>query len=169
MPAPLDIRQFEPGDADRVRELHEVAMRDVGALVDGVDEPDLEDVEAAYLDGGGEFLVGEVDDRIVAMGAVRPAEGYITEFLDTTTASTGEVKRLRVDPGRQREGYGQAVYDDLERRASDLGFDELVLDTTPAQESARAFFEANGFEPVESRRITAMADPFTLLLYRKAL
>ncbi len=168
MPSELDVRRYESGDAERVRELHEVAMRDVGALVDGVDEPDLGDVEGTYLDAGGEFLVGETDGRIVAMAAVRPAEGYVTEFLDTGPA-TGEVKRIRVEPELQRSGYGQRVYNGLERRARELGFEDLVLDTTPVQEAAQAFFEANGFERVQERRIEAMDEPFTLLLYRKDL
>ena len=30
----------------------------------------------------GEFLVGETDGEAVAMGALRPAGGYVTELLD---------------------------------------------------------------------------------------
>ena len=78
----LTLRRYRAADRDRVLELHERAMRDVGAYVEGVPEPDLADVEAAYLESGGEFLVGTVDSEVVSVGAFRPAEGYVTELLD---------------------------------------------------------------------------------------
>ncbi|MFT4883059.1 MAG: hypothetical protein ACI8U4_000557 [Natronomonas sp.] len=96
----LSLRRYRPADRERVLELHEAAMRDVGAYVEGVSDPDLEDIITSYLDSGGEFLVGEVDDEIVAMGAFRPAEGYITEFLDGLS-NPAELKRMRVAPDHQ--------------------------------------------------------------------
>ena len=66
----------------------------------GAPEPDLDDIEAAYLESGGEFLVGEADDEVVAMGAFRPAGGYVTELLDGLK-KRGEVIRMRVMPARR--------------------------------------------------------------------
>ena len=55
------FRRYEPADADAVWELHDRALRDAGT--DPADVPGTEDlrrIEAAYLDVGGEFLIGVV-------------------------------------------------------------------------------------------------------------
>lgn len=165
----LRVRRYRPEDADRVRELHEAAMREVGAYVEGVPEADLADVEASYLDAGGEFLVGETEGRIVAMGAFRPVEGYLTELVRDLDDRAAEVTRMRVDPAHQRRGYGTRIYDALERRARDGGVTEFVLDTTPPQLGARRLYEAQGFEAVRRTEVEAFDEPFELLVYRKPL
>ena len=103
----LTLRRYRPADRDRVLDLHERAMRDVGAYVEGVPEPDLDDIEAAYLESGGEFLVGTVDGEVVAMGALRPASGYVTEFLEDLE-NAAEIRRMRVAPARQGRGIRPA-------------------------------------------------------------
>jgi ribosomal protein S18 acetylase RimI-like enzyme len=168
MSGSLSIRRYRPADHEQVLELHETAMRDADAYVEGIPEPDLDDIEATYLDSEGEFLVGVVDGDIVAMGAFRPAEGYATEFLDLPER-TAEVKRMRVDPNHQRRGYGQRVYDELESRMRERDYTFVVLDTMPSQTAARRFYETNGFE--EHRHETQRVDgrTFTLLFYCKPL
>ncbi|RDI71294.1 GNAT family N-acetyltransferase [Halopelagius longus] len=169
MSPPLRLRRYRPEDHDRVLELHEEAMRDVGSFVEGVPDLDLEDVRGAYLDGGGEFLVGEADGRIVAMGAFRSAEGYVTDFLDDLPETTAELKRMRVAPDHQRRGYGQRVYEELERRARQRGFSDIVLDTTPKQVGARHLYERNSFEEVLRDRVRVADESFEILFYRKSL
>lgn len=134
----LTIRRFRPSDAERVLELHEEALRDVDAYAEGVPEPDLDDVKAHYFDAGGEFLVGESDGRIVAMGAFRPVEDRIAEAFASLRRPAAELKRMRVAPSHQRRGFGQQIYDELERRARESGFAELVLDVQANQKGARA-------------------------------
>lgn len=70
----LSLRQYCPADTDRVRELHEAALRATGGFIEGTPEPDLDADEAAYLADG--------------------------EFLDCSE-TTAERKRLRVDPDHQ--------------------------------------------------------------------
>jgi ribosomal protein S18 acetylase RimI-like enzyme len=142
-------------------------MRDVDAFVADASDHDLDDVQGSYLDPGGEFLVGEIDDEIVAMGALRPATDYLAAFLEDLPERTATVKRMRVDPAHQRRGYGQALYDELEARARDV--DAFVLDTTPGQTAARRFYETNGFR--EARRVDTEfgGEPIELCLYRKTL
>jgi GNAT superfamily N-acetyltransferase len=150
----LSIRRFDPADGDRVRELHEAALRSVDAYVEAVPDPDMADIEGTYLDGGGEFLVGEVDDEIVAMGALRRED-----------RRTAEVTRMRVDPDHQRQGYGTAVLAALEDRATELGYRTLVLDTLDRQEDAKRLYESFGYERTGGERI----GEFEQLFYEKTL
>lgn len=52
-----------------------LALRSTGAFVETNNtrdwDSDLDDIETVYLRTGGEFLVGEINDVIVAMGGVR--------------------------------------------------------------------------------------------------
>jgi GNAT superfamily N-acetyltransferase len=164
----LTLRKYRPADRERVLAVHEAALRDEGIYVEGAPEPDLDDIVAAYPDQGGVFLVGTVDGRVVGTGAIRPAQEYITEFLDVDE-DTAEVKRMRVAPAHQGRGYGRRIYEALEARARDRGFDELVLDTMSTLEAARRLYESEGFEFVRRERFNDRAEPFELLFYRKRL
>ena len=167
----FSIRRYRPSDDARVRELHETAMRDVGAYVAGAPDDDLEAIRETFLECGGEFLVGEVDGRIVAMGAFRPPEDdhYLRRFLDELSESAVVLTRMRVDPDYQRRGYGQRLYEALEARARAQGYTEIVLDTMAKQTAARGLYETNGFEEVSRERIDSFDEPFDLLVYRKSL
>lgn len=140
-----------------------VALRDVGRYHQEFAhlDADLQAVEAEFLDSGGEFLVGEIDSDIVAMGAVQPSTA-----VDRHEAGpdTGVIRRMRVDPNHQRQGYGSRILSELESRAAALGFDRLVLDTMADQTAAIGLYESFGYEeqrrestPAGERRIFAKA------------
>ncbi len=97
-------------------------------------DDDLHHIQEVYLDAGGEFLVGELGGRIVAMGALRRHDDV-----------TAGVKRIRVHPGQQRRGFGRTVLRRLEERARELGYRRLVLDTTERQVAAIALYRSEGF------------------------
>jgi hypothetical protein len=64
------IPRCQLADQQPVWDLHHIALREVGAhLGTGPWDDDLCDIERLYLDGTGEFLVGELNGEIVAMGA----------------------------------------------------------------------------------------------------
>ncbi|WP_226041802.1 GNAT family N-acetyltransferase [Natrinema sp. DC36] len=165
------IRRYRPEDGEQVRELHETAMRDAGAYVDTVSDTDLERVFETYVDGDGEFLVGDLDGSVVAMGGFRPVgeTDYIAEIVPDLMDGAVELTRMRVDPDYQRRGYGRRIYEELERRARSQGATRIVLDTMAKQTAARRLYEAQGFEEVHRERIEAFDDPFELLVYRKPL
>ena len=173
MTADLRIRRFRSADAARVRDLHEAAMRDVGAYVEGVPDEDLEAVTETYLETGGEFLVGERESegRIVAMGAFRPVDEseFVAQLLPDLPDATVELTRMRVDPDYQRRGYGRRIAAELERRARDRGVQCVVLDTRPSQTAARGLYESLGYEEAARERIEGFDEPFDLHVYRKSL
>lgn len=160
----LSLRPVRPADADRVRALHESAMREVDALAgpdsalaaaapgaEGLDA-DLRDVRASYVDGPGEMLVGEVDGRIVAMGACVPEDD-----------ATAEITRTRVDPAHQGRGYGSRLLEALERRAREAGYRTFVLDTLARQTAARRLYERHGYRQVDRSSV----GEWEVLFYRK--
>jgi GNAT superfamily N-acetyltransferase len=153
----LDIRRYDPDDKRCVRDLHETALRSVDAYVDEAPDPDMDDIAATYLQDSGEFLVGEVAGEIVATGALRRED-----------EATAEVTRMRVDPDHHRRGYGTAVLRALERRAAELGYEMLVLDTLDRQTGAKRLYESFGYERT-GRETRGENGEYEQLFYRKKL
>jgi ribosomal protein S18 acetylase RimI-like enzyme len=149
----LRVRRYRPEDHEIVLKLHEIGLRETGTFVEGWDlDDDLLDIEGTYLNGSGEFLVGLLDGRIVAIGA-----------LKRIAPGQAEIKRMRVDPAFQRRGFGQTVLDALEERATELGYATLHLDTTVQQQAARRLYTKNGYREVRRDRM----GPFECVFYEK--
>jgi ribosomal protein S18 acetylase RimI-like enzyme len=149
----LRVRPYRPEDREIVLRLHEIGLRETGTFVEGWDlDEDLLDIEGAYLNGSGEFLVGVLDGRIVAIGA-----------LKRIAPGQAEIKRVRVDPAFQRRGFGQTMLDALEECATQLGYATLHLDTTVQQQAARRLYTKNGYREVRRDRM----GPFECVFYEK--
>jgi GNAT superfamily N-acetyltransferase len=100
----------------------------------GIWEKDFDDIEGIYLKNRGEFLVGTIDGRIMAMGALRKM-----------TEDIVEIRRMRIDPAFQRRGFGQMILFVLEKRAKELGYKIIQLNTSAKQIPAQKFYEKNGY------------------------
>lgn len=165
----LSIRQYASDDRTRVDAVMEAALRDTGAYFEDVPHESTAPIEEEYLDSGGEFLVGEVDGEIVAIGAFRPVGGLVSEYLDSIDDGTVELKRIHVAPEQQRLGYGQQILDELQRRAHNRGSTTLVLLTTSLQKAAHRFYESNGFIEIDRTHVTAGEKSFDDIIYRTYL
>lgn len=151
----LHIRRYERRDHTSVLRLHEAGLREMGTFIE---EPgfdlDLRDIESVYLEGDGEFLVGVCEGRVVAMGG-----------LMKTSPGRAEVKRMRVASGFQRRGFGQEILDALHRRAEELGYATLHLDTGVNHEAARNLYEANGYRVARFGKV----GPVDCIFYEKTV
>jgi len=151
----FEVRRYQQADHGAVWDLHNLALNQVGAHAgNGPWDDDWHHIEAIYLHDHGEFLVGTLDGQVVAMGALKRVDPEIAE-----------IKRMRVHPAFQRRGFGRAILQTLERRATELGYHILRLDTTTRQEAAQAFYTQNGYRQVGRGRYGA----FELFLYEKLL
>jgi ribosomal protein S18 acetylase RimI-like enzyme len=137
------IRRYLPSDHDAVWKLHKLALQETGAFLDdGPWNDDFDRIEDIYIQSGGEFLVGELDGRIIVMGALKPIRPGVAE-----------VKRMRVHPDFQRRGLGQMMLSILEVRARELGFHRLVLDTSTVQKAAWSLYRKNDFRETGRRKV----------------
>jgi ribosomal protein S18 acetylase RimI-like enzyme/protein-L-isoaspartate O-methyltransferase len=154
-PVQVQLRRYVAADHADVRALHHLALRDVQADAGpGPWDDDLDAIEAVYLDGSGEFLVGVIDGRMLAMGA-----------LLRRSDDVGEIKRMRVHPDLQRRGIGRRLLGELEERAGRLGYRKLVLDTTAQQHGAQRLYESFGYIRVGQERV----GDFVVYRYEKEL
>ncbi len=150
------IRQYQPSDKDEIFNLHVRALKNEDAyMYTGKWEKDFDDIERIYLNNRGEFLVGLLDSKIIAMGGLRKM-----------TDEIGEIRRMRVDPTYQRKGYGQMILDVLEKRAKELGYKTLQLNTSAKQVSAQRFYEKNGYREIKREKEGWIVDN---IIYQKAI
>ncbi len=136
----LMIRRYQPSDRKIIKQIHYAALAAVDALLPGGpwNDDDLDDIPSFYFNGG-DFFVGLVADSIVCLGG-----------LKRVNDRTAEIKRMRVHPEHQHQGYGQTMLKKIEKRAKELGYTKLCLDTTTRQTSAQEMYRKNGY--VEVRR-----------------
>ena len=132
------LRRYSPADREAVEYLHVYAIQQAGAYLGrGPWDDDVYNIEEAYLNNHGEFLVGEWDGVFVAMGA-----------LHRTNSERAQIKRMRVVPEYQGRGIGQMILSELEVRARDMGYTTLHLDTSVLQIAAQKLYEKNGYSEV---------------------
>ena len=132
-----------------------MALRQVRAHPgNGQWDRDLQRVEAEYLATGGEFYVGVIDERIVAMGA-----------LKRLTNGCAEIKRMRVHPRMQRRSLGAQMLRALERGARSRGASVLIAQTTIGQMAARRLYSGCGYREIGRRREGA----FEVLTFEKRI
>ncbi len=155
----LIIRRYESADRDAVLTLNDTALKAVGARAKDPAanrlDSDLDDIDSVYLNRKGEFLVGLVGDRIVAMGG-----------LKRLSINVAEITRMRVHPRYWHRGYGEAILRRLDTAASNLGCTELWLDTLPIQIAAQNLYRKSGFQEV-LRIYVRGYDAHEAILFRK--
>ena len=150
----LVLRRYEPSDLQAVWALHQLASQVAGVPTPEPYFSDLHDVKSAFLNSGGEFVVGEYKGHIVAMGG-----------LKRTAWDRAEIARMRVHPNFQRQGFGSALLRHLEKRAAELGYKTLHLDTLVVQEAAQQFYLRHGYRCVGSGHKEA----FEVVFFEKQL
>lgn len=150
----MRLRRYQPTDQQAVDDLHRLGLDQTGTNVPGLADADLDDIPSTYLENRGEFLVAEIDMLIVGMGA-----------LLRRSEAEAEIKRMRVHPEHQRKGIGRALLETLERRAVELGYTRLILDTAAIQTSAVALYVSAGYTEIARPTIHG----FECILYEKRL
>jgi len=102
-------------------------------------ETELATLPGAYAEPFGCILLARQVRDFIGCGALRPIEGDICEM-----------KRLFVIPGYRKQGLGRILAEHLIRKAGDMGYARLRLDTTASMPAANALYLALGFRPIQA-------------------
>ncbi|OHD61946.1 MAG: hypothetical protein A2014_09260 [Spirochaetes bacterium GWF1_49_6] len=131
----MQIRRYRADDKERVIELNRTVMQAIELYIDtGHNHDDYNNIEGVYLNNNGEFVVGIQDGRIIATGGFKPHGNGIAE-----------VKRIRVDTGYQRKGYGRMILEYLEMKAKAMKYRGFILETSVIQIAAQHLYRNLGF------------------------
>lgn len=157
-PAPFVVEQTsleDPDTLDLIARLNDELTRRYDDPTANFFRLDPEEVAP----GAGVVVVGRLDDRAVACGALRrtadvdldgdPAgrtgRHTVGDGAGSPASATAEVKRMYVAPEARGSKLGAAVLDRLELEAAALGIDRLVLETGSRQDEAIGLYERAGF------------------------
>jgi len=133
---PMKLVRYRPEYREAIIELHHSA---IGGLVTGIDqhdeEADLRDIEKVYFNDGGEFLVGLLEGRVIAMGG-----------FQRVSDTSAELRRMRIQPDLQGQGYGTQLLRELERLALQSGIYTLSFETARARPLTLEFYHKHGYQ-----------------------
>lgn len=132
----MNFIRYQPEFQEPMLALHRSAIEgfDLG-MNQQQDEADLLELENVYIRPGGEFLLGFIGQRLIAMGGFKR--------LSNTDA---ELKRMRIARDLQGQGYGTILLEELERRAWQAGVGNLCLEAAKRRPLTLEFYRKHGYQ-----------------------
>lgn len=125
----------------------EIAVTYGGLELDGPDMPKAGAVE--FSPPHGVFVVGfSADEPVCCGGLKRLPDGAC------------EIKKMYVVPAVRGHGVARVLLGELERRARQLGYCVVRLDTGPKQPHARSLYESEGYVTIENFNANPVATYF---------
>ena len=138
----LQIRPLLAVDQEAAKQLVITGLGERWGWIDLTLNPDLNDIATTYAEGI--FLVGYLDDVLVATGALTPE--VTPDGIDVL-----RVVRMSVRKELRGQGLGRRLLDALLERARAAGCRFIVLETTSTWTDAVSFYARYGFQLVEER------------------
>ncbi|PKB78905.1 MAG: hypothetical protein BZY88_16095 [SAR202 cluster bacterium Io17-Chloro-G9] len=139
----LNIRSFEPEDAEPVRALFAQGLtefaqgydREVGRYIQESLNDDLADINANYMiDPANHFWVADVDGEVKGMVGVQ-----------WRSSVEAELRRMSVASDARRQGIGLRLLETVEGFCRDRNHLRIVLSTVTLLEPAIAMYQRFGF------------------------
>ena len=145
----LKIRAAGNHDRERVRELVFGVLAEYGLTPDPeTTDADLQDIEANYLQRGGLFeVIEDGHGNLLGSFGLYP--------IDKTTC---ELRKMYFIPSARGLGLGKFVLQRTIARARELGFKQIVLETSSKLIAANRLYTKFGFKPVTSDHLASRAD-----------
>jgi ribosomal protein S18 acetylase RimI-like enzyme len=128
------IRPFSPTDQAATKALILAGLEEHWGELDLSLNPDLDDIQATFVDSGNAFLVVEADDKLVGTGAL------ISDGEDAA-----RIVRVSVEKNFRRQGMGQAITARLIEMARQAGYAMVLVETTDTWEAAIRLYQNFGF------------------------
>jgi putative acetyltransferase len=138
----LLIRTFRADDQQAAKALVLAGLGERWGWLDPTLNPDLNDIATTYADGV--FLVGFLDNALVATGALTPE-------VTPDGVEALRVVRMSVRADLRGQGIGRRMLDALVERARQQACSLLVLETTSTWTDAVRFYTRYGFQIIEER------------------
>lgn len=130
-------RPFSPPDQEAAKQLVLAGLAEHWGKLDLSLNPDLNDIQASYIDSGGIFVIFEVEGKLIGTGALIP-EGD----------NAARIVRVSVHPDYRRAGIGRAITAHLLESARQTGYAKVLVETTDTWEPAIRLYQDFGFVEV---------------------
>ena len=132
----MRLIRYQPEHQKPMLALHRSAVEEFTlGMSQQQDEADLVAIDEVYLHSRGEFLLGFIGERLVAMGGFKRLSDVVAEL-----------RRMRIARDLQGQGYGTLMLRELERRAFQSGVRTLCLDTARRRPLTLEFYRKHGYQ-----------------------
>ncbi|MCC6790255.1 MAG: GNAT family N-acetyltransferase [Thermomicrobiales bacterium] len=131
----VTIRAFRPQDQATVRALVLSGLGDHFGTIDETMNPDLDDIESAYVANGACVVVAEFDGGIVGAGT-----------LVEESPGVGRLVRMSVARDQRGRGIGRKLVNHLLDEARTRGYGRVLVETTDDWQDAIGLYRACGFQ-----------------------
>jgi putative acetyltransferase len=143
------LRSATNADSSAIKELVFGVLREYGLQPDpDKTDADLNDIEANYLHSGGGFDV-LVDSRGAIIGSVG---------LYPVDSITCELRKMYLSKQVRGQGQGRRVLEHALKRAKEMGFRRMVLETASVLKEATALYRKYGFRPYQTPHLSQRCD-----------
>jgi ribosomal protein S18 acetylase RimI-like enzyme len=153
------LRRWEESDFEDAVVLNREAEEGLGIPPETGDwAKDMQGIKEVFLDGGGEFLVGHLDGKLVVMGGFKIGNN-----------KSAEVKRMRVSPSLHRQGIGSWFLSLLEDKMRERGIEYTDVSTLSAQQAALGLYNSMGYMQVGKKPGSGVEAATTIVSFKKKL
>ncbi len=112
-----------------------------------VTDLDIFDIQRNYFDNGGWFAVMVVEGEVIGCYGLFKVNKHICEL-----------RKMYLLPRYQGQGLGKMLMEEAERKARDLGFEEMVLETNTRLDKALGLYKKFGFQEYASAHLSDRCD-----------
>jgi len=143
--AGLVFRPIRPADIAEVASLIRTVMTEFGCVGEGysINDPEIDDMFAAYDNPQSAFYVIEKGGRILGCGGVGPLGGG--------DGKTCELRKMYFYPELRGQGWGKQVVLHCLQLAKELGYVHCYLETVERMEQANVLYKKLGFKKSTER------------------
>ncbi|MEB3231664.1 MAG: GNAT family N-acetyltransferase [Leptolyngbyaceae bacterium] len=143
------IRSWQPSDRQQVVDIARCVLEEYDMVLspDSTDW-DVIQVEQAYWETNGTFLVVEEGGKIVGSGAYHPCDR-----ASKPGDQGAELRKMFLLPHVRGQGLGGYLLTLLEQTAADNGFTEMWLETSTRMQAAIKMYERHGYYQPENADI----------------
>jgi putative acetyltransferase len=111
-------------------------------------DADLQDIEANYITRGGVFdVIEDENGKLVGTFGLYPLD-----------ANTCELRKMYLVPAVRGQGLGKYVLRKAVERAKEMGFKEMVLETSSKLVAAIQLYRQFGLQQIQIKHVTPRAD-----------
>lgn len=142
------LRKAESGEEEKVFELVKTVLADYGLRTDprGTDQ-DISDFNKYYFNQGGWFSVIENDGRIIGSYGIYHINDSICEL-----------RKMYLLKDYQGQGLGKGMMEDALKKARDLGYSEMILESNSILTKALGLYRKYGFESYTPEHLSDRCD-----------
>lgn len=131
----MRLIRYRPEFQEAMLLLHRSAIEGFAlGMTQQEDEADLMAIDELYLRGDGEFLLGFLGERLIAMGGFKRLSDDLAEL-----------RRMRIARDLQGQGYGARLLRELEQRAFQSGVRTLCLETARRRPLTLQFYRKHDY------------------------